>query len=485
MDEVGRWLVEHTSRGVLWVDRGGRIVLANPAACLLFGWPTLEGATLGQLVPDCGALLDRLLHAATSTGSDGGLVEFTAFTAHGGEQPVEATVSACPVGVGLFVSDPSVNQDLQDELMRLASFPEFNPAPVFELDAPNGEVRYANDAASSFVDGVVAHIMATVSLGDIAAAGSVVPVEVVVNGRNLHGVAHGITEWSCVRVYLRDDTERVALVDALHTSSAALEQRVEDRTAALAREVEVRKVAEQRALDASRSKSAFLANMSHELRTPLNAILGYTEMLLEECETDSVQSDLKRIYRAGDHLLALISDILDLAKIEAGRIELVLETTALSALLAEVADLGRPLADAKGLILSLELGALPELCIDAARVRQIVLNLVSNAIKFTERGGVTVRAAQLDDAVLIAVHDSGVGISVENLDRIFEPFQQESAMTSREFGGTGLGLAISRELAVLMGGSVEVTSELGVGSTFTLVLPLVSPPSSGPPPITA
>jgi PAS domain S-box-containing protein len=231
--------------------------------------------------------------------------------------------------------------------------------------------------------------------------------------------------------------------------------------------------------DANRAKSAFLANMSHELRTPLNAILGYTEMLEEEAQDtglDDFLPDLEKVRTAGKHLLRLINDILDLSKIEAGKMELFVEGFELQALLREVETTMTPLAQRRGNSLELRFANdIGSMLSDPTRVRQVLLNLVGNAIKFTEKGRVSLEARRVDETgrpwIVFEVSDTGIGMSPEQLGRLFKAFSQADASTSRKYGGTGLGLTISRQLCHLMRGEVSVASEAGKGSTFSVRLP--------------
>src|SRR5262249_48217934 len=233
--------------------------------------------------------------------------------------------------------------------------------------------------------------------------------------------------------------------------------------------------------EASKHKSQFLASMSHELRTPLNAIIGVTEMLLEDArdfKRDDELEPLDRVLRAARHLLALINDILDLSKIEAGRIELHLESFPLVPTIEDVAKRVEPMAtnNANRMVIDCapDLGTIHA---DQTRFRQALLNLASNANKFTENGTVTIaaRAQQLDgrEWITIAVTDTGIGMTEEQMGRLFQEFSQADASTSRKYGGTGLGLAISRHFCRLMGGDVTAESKLGQGSTFTIRLPRI------------
>ncbi|CAA7625903.1 hybrid sensor histidine kinase/response regulator [Magnetospirillum sp. UT-4] len=233
------------------------------------------------------------------------------------------------------------------------------------------------------------------------------------------------------------------------------------------------------------AKSRFLANMSHELRTPLNAIIGYSEMVEEELEDlgeTALVPDLKKIRGAGRHLLSLINDILDLSKIEAGKTELFIEGFDVLAMIAEVAATVDPLVHAKANRLEVEcpadIGAMEA---DLTKVRQTLFNLLSNAAKFTENGTIRLVAGRDGDHVVFTVSDSGIGISPEQMARLFQPFNQADASTTRKYGGTGLGLAISRAFCEMMGGSITAESEAGKGTAFTVRLPARVVKDSPPP----
>ena len=235
--------------------------------------------------------------------------------------------------------------------------------------------------------------------------------------------------------------------------------------------------------EANSAKSQFLANMSHELRTPLNAIIGYSEMLAEEVADighDELAPDLEKIRSAGRHLLALINDILDLSKVEAGKTELFLEEFEVAAMVDDVATTVRPLVDKNANRLVLRLGQPGVMRADLTKVRQMLLNLLSNACKFTQGGTITlaverVAVAGAADTISFHVTDSGIGMTPDQMGKLFEAFAQAESSTTKKYGGTGLGLAISRRFARMMGGDVTVTSELQHGSTFTIRLPAVTP----------
>jgi signal transduction histidine kinase len=226
----------------------------------------------------------------------------------------------------------------------------------------------------------------------------------------------------------------------------------------------------------SEHKSQFFANMSHELRTPLNAVLGYSELLADGLYGDipeRAKQILERIQINGTHLLGLINDVLDLSKIEAGELALALEDYSLRNVIDTVVASAGSLAESKGLALVSDVsGELPKGLGDERRLTQVVLNLVSNAIKFTDQGSVAVSASAANGIFEVAIRDTGPGIAPEDQTRIFEAFQQVDNSNTRKKGGTGLGLSISKRLVQMHGGTIEVESTVGVGSTFYVRLPI-------------
>jgi signal transduction histidine kinase/CheY-like chemotaxis protein len=250
-------------------------------------------------------------------------------------------------------------------------------------------------------------------------------------------------------------------------------------------------VARDQALEANRAKSAFLANMSHELRTPLNAIIGYSEMLQEEAQdlgetTQELVPDLEKIHGAGRHLLSLINDILDLSKIEAGKMDLYLEYFDTGPMLQEVLNTIRPLIEKKSnqLVITRQPEELGSMHADLTKMRQILFNLLSNAAKFTEQGTITLAVkrealvgadGQSVDWMTFSVTDTGIGMTPEQLNQLFQAFVQADASTTRKYGGTGLGLTITKRFCEMMGGEIRVESEVGHGSTFIAHLPVNVP----------
>ena len=267
-----------------------------------------------------------------------------------------------------------------------------------------------------------------------------------------------------------------SLSKELETQYSALDELVKERTQEL-------EVARDQANAASETKSKFLANMSHELRTPLNAIIGYSEMLNEEAEDegiDWVQEDLKKIKDSAVHQLDLINEILDHSKIEAGKLELYVADFDLVESLTFIKSISQPLAEKNGNVIKYEfdedLGIMRS---DETRLRQSLLNFLSNACKFTEKGVVTfsVKSINTDDVSFLqfTVKDTGIGMSSEQVDKVFEEFTQAEDSTSAKFGGTGLGLSITKRLVEMMGGQVEARSQIGEGSEFSIKIPRVAP----------
>ncbi|HWJ22653.1 MAG TPA: ATP-binding protein [Gemmatimonadaceae bacterium] len=252
-----------------------------------------------------------------------------------------------------------------------------------------------------------------------------------------------------------------------------------------ARLYEEARAAQHAAAVANRTKSDFLATMSHELRTPLSAIIGYGELLADGVTgpvTDAQHQQLRRIGASARHLLTLIEDILTFARLDAGREETRLEPVDVATLARDAAGLVEPIALTQGLTLDVAVAAgLPHVTTDERRLRQILLNLLGNAVRYTERGGVRLEVEHAGDAISFAVSDTGIGIAPEHLEHIFEPFWQVEQHLTRKVGGTGLGLSVTRRLARILGGDVGVRSTPGVGSTFTVTIPIAAPEAAPPP----
>ncbi len=288
---------------------------------------------------------------------------------------------------------------------------------------------------------------------------------------------------------VRDAARQLAV--ALH--NAWTHDRLREKSVALTEQGE-------RLTRANKVKTAFLASMSHELRTPLSAILGFADLLTtspKEQLSPRARESLERIKRNGEHLLSLINDVLDLAKAEAGRVEVRLAPVNIAQLARACVAEVESLRSGKNLRLGVEAGEAPiETVTDAQRVRQILINLLANALKFTDEGEVIVAVRSTANEVHLAVRDTGIGIPAHAMKELFQDFHQLEAGDGRRYDGTGVGLALSRRLARALGGEIDVRSRPGEGSTFTLVLPRMSPavlpaepspavlaPAAAPPPL--
>ena len=312
-------------------------------------------------------------------------------------------------------------------------------------------------------------------------AGVELPVEVVSGKvKNERGEPIAIVS---VLHDLTKQVENERLYEALKQLNSELEQRIRDATADLAEQNARLQWQSQEVERANRLKSEFLASMSHELRTPINALIGYSALLLDGVlgDVNPRQRDaLARGRAAAEHLLVLINDILDLAKIEAGKMPLHIETVSLRDVILEVTQQIEPMVRKKQLDFTIDVAPdSPTISSDRTKIKQVLLNLLSNAVKFTNRGRVSVEARRAQGGVRIDVVDTGIGIRQSDLQAIWEDFRQVDQSRTREFGGTGLGLSITRKLLERLGGSVTVQSVYGEGSTFSVYLPQVVPITSG------
>ena len=378
------------------------------------------------------------------------------------------------------VADPILVTDdqsniimMNDEAERLFQVREGGKRNYGAIQAIRGNDTKFTSFISEFTLGTAISRRSRMALSD-PSTNRELPVEVV-SGKIIN--EHG--EPSVIVSVVHDLTKQVEnerLYEELKKFSAQLEDRITAATSNLEAQNLKLQWQSQELARANRLKSEFLASMSHELRTPLNAVLGHTSLLLDRLfgEVTPQQIDsLERIRAAGQHLQALIDDILDLAKIEAGKMPLHLEDIPLREVMIEVAQQIEPMVRKKGLeatYRAAEDGMLVHT--DRTKLKQILLNLLSNAVKFTHVGWVRLDATRHEDYVRIVVSDSGIGIKTEHLDAIWEDFRQIDQSRTREFGGTGLGLSITRKLLERLGGNVQVESTYGVGTTFTVWLPV-------------
>ena len=386
------------------------------------------------------------------------------------------------------VADPILVTDdqsniimMNDEAERLFQVREGGKRNYGAIQAIRGNDTKFTSFISEFTLGTAISRRARMALTD-PSSGRELPVEVV-SGKIIN--EHG--EPSVIVSVVHDLTKQVEnerLYEELKKFSAQLEERIRAATSDLEAQNLKLQWQSQELARANRLKSEFLASMSHELRTPLNAVLGHTSLLLDKLFGDvTVQQidSLERIRAAGQHLQALIDDILDLAKIEAGKMPLHIEEIRLREVVIEVAQQLEPMVRKKGLEVTYRVSDNSMLLhTDRTKLKQILLNLLSNAVKFTHVGWVRLEATRSDDFVRIVVSDSGIGIKSEHLDAIWEDFRQIDQSRTREFGGTGLGLSITRKLLERLGGKVQVESTYGVGTTFTVWLPVRFSPSGEP-----
>ncbi len=300
-------------------------------------------------------------------------------------------------------------------------------------------------------------------------------MESLVRGFQVGGVDYISKPFKRQEVLMRIETHLKihALTKALEASNEALAE----KNIALQDEVARRRQAEEKANGANEAKSRFLSFISHEMRSPLNAIIGFSEELSENLnpqdDPDSLE-DARSILRSGKHLLGLINNLLDLSKIESGKMTLSLEKFCPESLVKELSKDVEPLIRKAHNTLKLDCAEIaPEVTADATKTKQVLLNLISNAAKFTREGNISVRLGmETPDKIRIDVTDSGIGMSSEEVDRLFQAYQQANEHTSNRYGGTGLGLVISRHYCRLMDGDLTVKSEQGSGSTFTMTLPV-------------
>jgi PAS domain S-box-containing protein len=378
------------------------------------------------------------------------------------------------------VVDPILVTDQEGDIVLMNAPAErlFN-VPATAAEGPQRRVRANGANLTSFVSNVLTRTGEQRYRGEIQLSdpqtGRSLPVEAAA-GTILS--EQGELVWVVTILHDRTEAiEKARLYEQLKFASAELERKVQEATAELAQQNELLRRQHIALEQASALKSQFLANISHEFRTPLNAILGYTHMLLNGVTgpvTEPQRKSLTRIDSNSRHLLALINDILDITRIEAGRMPLNLSTFRLPDLVDEVTAELEPIVKRSNLTVRIRMkGRLPAIKSDRQKVKQIVLNLLSNALKFTPQGSVTIEASY-DSArrtFSIAVRDTGVGIPMEAKSKVFEDFRQLDSSPARGYGGTGLGLSICRRLAQMLGGTIDLQSVVSRGSTFTLTLP--------------
>jgi PAS domain S-box-containing protein len=464
-----RSLAEDTVEGMFRVAPDGAILWANAAMAHLYGhpsseqmrdtlpslWDTFENnskqeQSLLELLQEHGQVVEAEYRVAT-VGGNSLTVSITA----------RAVVDAdgTPVHFEGSAVDVTARREADKQIAGMARFPNENPSPVLRVEA-KGDLMYCNAPASRLLEQMNATDDLNLPESWIAAccealeSATPIQLDTIVGDRHYTFDFAPVADSGYVNLYGRDVTRIKSLL-------ADVER------------------ARDEALMANQAKNHFLANMSHELRTPLNAILGYSEFLVEEAQEQGRSEDvgdLTRIRAAGKHLLEIISDILDISKIEAGKMGLMVELIEVDIIIEGIKPTIEPLAAQNNNRFAFEIeGLLGTMNSDRIKIQQILTNLLSNACKFTSGGEVTLTASRptIDGAewLQFQVSDTGIGIARDQLAVIFEPFRQADSSTTREYGGTGLGLTICRRFCRLLGGDVTVESAKGVGSTFTVQLP--------------
>ncbi|HUJ16642.1 MAG TPA: PAS domain S-box protein [Nitrospirota bacterium] len=497
--------IENTPNvSVQWYDGDGRVLYWNRASERVFGWKADEalGRTPDHLmrsVEEAAGFL-RLLRHIRITGQAHGPAEYDFRRRDGSEGICLSTTFAIPCedGSGCFVCmDVDVTERKRAEEALKKSEEKFSK--LF-LSAPAGmSVSRLNDGRFVDVNQELERLLGyhreeiigrtSFELGLwldpedrnnivrlLETKGTVKDLELRVRTKEGSVLTH---RYSAETIELEGESYILsAVVDITARKQAEqelaiyhdhLEELVKTRTAELA-------IAKERAESADRLKSAFLATMSHELRTPLNSIIGFTGILLQGLAgplNEEQKKQLGMVRESSSHLLALINDVLDISKIEAGQLQVVKEPFDLREVIEKAAQTVRPMAENKGLALEVVLAPdVGTITSDRRRMEQALLNIISNAVKFTEKGGISIACETNSRELTISVKDTGIGIKPDEMGRLFKPFQQLQSGIGRQYEGTGLGLSISKRLVELMGGTMSVKSQWGQGSTFTITLPL-------------
>jgi len=374
----------------------------------------------------------------------------------------------------ILVTDPNANIVMMNAPAERLFTADLDAGAEARLTVQANDAHFSSFVSNLFFEPGAMRRSGSIGLVD-PRTGAPLPVEAI-SGKIVS--EHG--EVTAVVTILHDRTqelERDRLYEQLKQASSELEQKVREATAELTRQNELLRRSHFEIEQASAAKSQFLANMSHEFRTPLNAILGYTSMLLKGVTgelTPHQRRNLERVDSNAHHLLAIINDILDISRIEAGKMPLTVSRFDLKDLVAEVLSEVEPIISRSRLEVTSEQAAdVPPLKTDRQKIKQIVINFLTNAIKFTPQGSVEVRTEYVEsrDEIAVSVADTGIGVSLADRDRIFEDFRQADNSPTREYTGAGLGLAICRRLAGMLDGRITLDSEVGRGSTFTLVVP--------------
>ena len=481
-----RAMVDTAVDGIITINAQGLIESFNHSAERLFGWSASEviGRNIRMLMPEpYSSGHDQYLQNYLSTGQAriGTGREVTALRRDGSHVPIRLAIGQMridhrPLFVG-FVTDISerkaIEQSLRDSERQYSSLIANIPGVSFRcLPQRDWQMLFISDAVEQLTGWPAAGFMDGKSFAEVIYPGDAEAVYGEVMARLAKREQYHIE----YRIIRRDGSLRWVSesASAIYDASGKpewIDGVILDITER--REIlQQLQQAKERAEQAAAAKGAFLANMSHEIRTPMNAIIGFSELLLDTPLQPTQYRHLHTVHRSARSLLGLLNDILDTAKLERGALELEQQLLDLHGLCTELLEILRLQAENKGLRIHLDYQAAEQgLLGDPLRLRQILTNLLGNAVKFTEQGEVRLRVSEADGQLRFDVEDTGIGIPAERLERIFEPFAQADASMSRRFGGTGLGTTIARQLSELMGGSLQVRSQPGVGSCFSLCLP--------------
>jgi PAS domain S-box-containing protein len=471
-------VLESVPDGIVMVDRAGTIVLTNRQAERLFGYDSgeLQGRPVETLLPAA----SRAAHVDHRSGffshpghrAMGRGIELFGLRKDGSEFPVEISLSPIQTGQGTLVM--SAIRDIGDRKKAETKFRGL-------LESAPDAIIIVNQAGSIVIVNTQAETLFGYQRAQMI--GSKVEMLMPDRYRDSHPRRRdGFFADPRVRpmgagleLYgrRRDGTEF-----PIEISLSPLETEEGTLVSSAIRDITERKRIEQRLHHASRMKSEFLANMSHELRTPLNGIIGFSELLVDEkvgALNDKQKEFLRDILSSGHHLLQLINDVLDLSKVEAGRMQLFPKPFDLAKAIGEICAVVSPMSKKKGIRVRVDVSsAVQNVVLDAQRFKQVLYNLLSNAVKFTDEGGDVAIVAELDEghALRLSVRDTGIGIAPADLEKLFQEFTQLDSGNTRHYEGTGLGLALTRKLVEFQRGAITVASRVGEGSVFTVQLPL-------------
>ncbi|EMI17405.1 signal transduction histidine kinase with CheB and CheR activity [Rhodopirellula maiorica SM1] len=479
-----KFMTETASDLVFLADQKGRFRYVNPSMCETLRWDREELENKSLMEVQC-ELAEENYQKLFADAAKEQLKPFQSDwkRSDGSLLPMEISVASLQIDDDRFlcanardITDRRATE-LEMRLQHLAIESTLNGIVITDATAEDNPITYANPgflSLTGYERDEVTGINCRFLQGDDSDSETLAKLrEAIAAGESCHVTLRnyrkdGTPFWNDLQITPVFD-ERDRLVNFV-----GVQNDITDRM----KVQEALQLANQEAKAASEAKSSFMANMSHELRTPMTAMLGFADMLSEELSDDPLLEKVSTIKRNGEYLLALLNDILDLSKIESGKMEIHPQTLSVRKLLGEVQELMQVRASEEGIPLTFDWNpdSPSEITADAIRVRQVLVNLISNALKFTDEGNVRVAIGMNQETnpptLVIAVHDTGIGIHESHLTELFTPFSHTGAARRRRYGGTGLGLSISKRLAEEMGGEITVKSELGVGSCFTFTLPL-------------